>query len=183
VPIQVQDCIFTNQRREQRKKGCYGCSEKGHFVEVCPSKPTPKTKKKARKAKHQALTTIKTWDDSSSEDEAQYKRSSHKHSSSSTSHVCLMARGNESSSSSDSDGELPSYEQLVQQNLNYAKICTSQQKKLKVLKEKVRQLSTSYVALLEQYETFANLNVDLSTKIEQLEASTNLCCLGLHLHV
>jgi FtsZ-binding cell division protein ZapB len=27
--------------------------------------------------------------------------------------------------------------------------------------------------LLEQYETFANLNVDLSTKIEQLEASTN----------
>jgi hypothetical protein len=55
VPIQVQDCIFTNQRREQRKKGCYGCGKKGHFVEVCPNKPTPKTKKKARKAKHQPL--------------------------------------------------------------------------------------------------------------------------------
>jgi uncharacterized coiled-coil DUF342 family protein len=27
--------------------------------------------------------------------------------------------------------------------------------------------------LLEQYETFANLNVELSTKIEQLEASAN----------
>jgi hypothetical protein len=27
--------------------------------------------------------------------------------------------------------------------------------------------------LLEQYETFANLNVELSTKIKQLEASAN----------
>ena len=25
VPIQIQDFIFTNQRNEQRKKGCYGC--------------------------------------------------------------------------------------------------------------------------------------------------------------
>ena len=41
--------------------------------------PTPKTKKKARKAKHQALTTIKTWVDSSSEDEAQHKRRGRKH--------------------------------------------------------------------------------------------------------
>jgi len=28
--------------------------------------------------------------------------------------------------------------------------------------------------LLEQYETFANLNVELSTKIEQLEASASI---------
>ena len=47
VPIQIQDFIFTNQRNEQRKKGCYGCGELGHFVEVYPNKPTPKTKKKA----------------------------------------------------------------------------------------------------------------------------------------
>jgi hypothetical protein len=39
--------------------------KKGHFVEDCPNKPTPKAKKKACKAK--ALTTIKTLDDSSSE--------------------------------------------------------------------------------------------------------------------
>ena len=45
VPIQIQDLIFTNQRNEQRKRGCYGCGELGHFVEVCPNKPTPKTKK------------------------------------------------------------------------------------------------------------------------------------------
>ena len=46
--------------------------------------------------------------------------------------VCLMARGNESSSSSesDSDNEMSSYEKIVQQNLNYAKVYTSQQKNL-----------------------------------------------------
>ena len=47
VPIQIQDFIFTNQRNEQRKKGCYGCGELGHFVEDYPNKLTPKTKKKA----------------------------------------------------------------------------------------------------------------------------------------
>ena len=51
VPIQIQDFIFTNQRNEQRKRGCYGFGELGHFVEVCPNKPTPKTKKKAYKDK------------------------------------------------------------------------------------------------------------------------------------
>jgi hypothetical protein len=82
--------LHLHQSKKKTNKGCYRCGEKGNFIEVCPNKPTPKTKK-ARKAKHLALTTIKTWDDSSSEDEAQYKGSGHKHSSSSTSHVCLMA--------------------------------------------------------------------------------------------
>ena len=102
VPIQIQDLIFTNQRNEQRKRGCYGCDELGHFVEVCPNKPTPKTKKKA--CKNQALTSIRTWDDSSSEED-HHKRRGRKHSSSNSSRVCLMARGNESSSSSESDSE------------------------------------------------------------------------------
>jgi hypothetical protein len=175
VPIQIQDCIFTNQRREQRKKGCYGCGELGHFVEVCPNNPTPKTKKKACKDK--ALTSIRCWDDFSSEEEDHHKRCGHKHSSSSSSHMCLMAQGNKSSSSSsendiDSDDELPSYEQLVQENLKYTKSCTSQQKKLNLLK-KLDSSPEAYNALLEQYETFANLNVELSTKIKQLEASAN----------
>ena len=92
--------------------------------------------------------------------------------------MCLMAQGNESSSSTsenDSDryDELPSYEQLVQEKLKYAKSCTSQQKKLKLLKEKLDSSQEAYNALLEQYKTFANLNVELSTKIEQLEASAN----------
>ena len=71
VPIQIQDFIFTNQRNEQRKRGCYGCGELGHFVEVCPNKPTPKTKKKTCKDK--TLTSIKSWDDSSSEKKDHHK--------------------------------------------------------------------------------------------------------------
>ena len=31
--------------------------------------------------------------------------------------------------------EMPSYDEIVQQNLNYAKVCTSQQKKLEKLKK------------------------------------------------
>ena len=129
--------IFLIDENEQRKRGCYGCGELGHFVKVCPNKPTPKTKKKA--CKNQALTSIRSWDDSSSEEEPHHKRRGHKQSSSSSSHMCLMARGNESSSSSesDSDDDMPSYQKLVQENLNYAKACTSQQKKLKSLKEKL----------------------------------------------
>ena len=43
-----------------------------------------------------------------------------------------MARGNKKSipsdSDNDSDDELPSYDEIVQENLNFAKVCTSQQK-------------------------------------------------------
>ena len=72
VPIQIQNFTFTNQRNEQRKKGCYGCDDLGHFVEVCPNKPTPKIKKKVCKDKD--ITSIKSWDDSSSEEEDHHKR-------------------------------------------------------------------------------------------------------------
>ena len=62
-----------------------------------------------------------------------------------------MAWGNESSSSSecDSDDEMPSYEEIVQQNLNYAKVCTSQQKKLEKIKEKLDSSQQAYATLLE----------------------------------
>ena len=81
---------------------------------------------------------------------------------------------------SDSDDDLPSYNTIVQQNLKYAKICTSQQKKLKNLKEELGSSQEAYKNLLEQYENFANLNVKLSNKIEQLEASatTNECTIN-----
>ena len=82
--------------------------------------------------------------------------------------MCLMARGNESSSSSesDSDDDMPSYHKLVQENLKYAKAITSQQKKLNGLNEKLDSSQKAYKTLLEQYENFANLNVELSTKIK-----------------
>ena len=74
----------------------------------------------------------------------------------------------------------PSYDEIVQQNLNYAKACTTQQKRLEKLKGKLDSSQEAYKTLLEQYENFANLNVELSTKIEQLEASatTNACTIN-----
>ena len=79
-----------------------------------------------------------------------------------------------------SDDDLPSYNTIVQQNLKYAKVCTSQQKKLRKIKEKLDSSQKAYKTLLERYENFANLNVQLSTKIEQLEASatTNACTIN-----
>ena len=75
---------------------------------------------------------------------------------------------------------MPSYDGIVQQNLNYAKVCTSQQKKLKSLKEKLDSSQEAYKTLLKQYENFANLNVELSSKIEQLKtsATTNECTIN-----
>ena len=61
----------------------------------------------------------------------------------------------------------------MQDNVEFAKLCTSQQKKIKDLKAKVDRSQQAYNVLLEQYETYANLNMELSTKIEQLEASAN----------
>jgi hypothetical protein len=51
-----------------------------------------------------------------------------------------MAQDNESSfsSESDSDDEMPSLNELVQENLKYTKICTRQQKKAKNVARKVR---------------------------------------------
>ena len=90
-----------------------------------------------------------------------------------------MAWGNkkfipsDSDNNSDSDDELPFYDEIVQENLNFAKVCISQQKKLEKLKEKLDSSQEAYKTLLEQYKTFANLNMELSTKIEQLETSAN----------
>ena len=63
MPIIIEDIIFTSQRRRQRKKGCFCCSEIGNIMEDCPNKPKPKDKKKGRREKVQSHTTIKTWDD------------------------------------------------------------------------------------------------------------------------
>lgn len=79
-------------------------------------------------------------DDYSSEDEGQHKRRGDKHSSSCPSHMCLMAWGNKISRSSESgrDDEQPFLEQLVQENVKYSKLCTSQQNKIKEKKIKYR---------------------------------------------
>jgi hypothetical protein len=35
VPITIEDIMFTDQRRRQRRNGCFGYGRKGHFVENC----------------------------------------------------------------------------------------------------------------------------------------------------
>jgi hypothetical protein len=50
-------------------------------------------------------------------------------------------------------------------------VCTKQKAQLKTLKSKLIGSQNDYKCLLEKFETFANLNCELSTKIEQLETS------------
>ena len=86
-----------------------------------------------------------------------------------------MARGNKCSSSSESESndEMPSYDEILIM-LKFALV------NKRSLKEKLDSSQEAYKTLLEQYENFANLNVELSTKIEQLEASatTNACTIN-----
>jgi hypothetical protein len=108
VPLQVEDLLFNIEREKQRKRGCFACGEKGHFRDSCPTMAEPKNES----SKGKALTSVKTWDDSSSEDEPPRTRS-HWSSSCSTrsSCKCLMASGKMSipsssdESSSDDEGE------------------------------------------------------------------------------
>jgi hypothetical protein len=50
-------------------------------------------------------------------------------------------------------------------------VCTKQKAQLKTLKNKLISSQNDYKGLLENFETFANLNCELSTKTEQLESS------------
>jgi hypothetical protein len=87
----------------------FALGEKGHFRDNCPNMVEPIK----RRSKGKALTSVKTWDDSSSEDEPPRTRSHRSSSRSSwSSHNCLMARGKTSitfssddSSSDDDEGE------------------------------------------------------------------------------
>jgi hypothetical protein len=71
VPLQVEDLLFNIDRKKQRKRGCFACGEKGHFRDSCPTMVEPKKER----SKGKALTSVKTWDDSSSEDEPPRTRS------------------------------------------------------------------------------------------------------------
>jgi hypothetical protein len=131
---------------------------------------------KKGRSKGKALTSVRTWDDSSSEDEPPKTRS-HR-SSSRSSHKCLMARGKMSipsssdDSRSDDDGEgKPSVDKLVEAVKCFQDVCTKQKAQLKTLKNKLISSQNDYKGLLEKFETFAKLNCELSTKIELLESS------------
>jgi hypothetical protein len=71
VPLQVEDLLFNIDWKKQRKRGCFACGEKGHFRDNCPTMAEPKKER----SKGKALTSVRTWDDSSSEDEPPRTRS------------------------------------------------------------------------------------------------------------
>ena len=127
-----------------------------------------------------AVTSVKAWDDSSNKDDPprtlSHRSSSH---SSWSSHKCLMARGKTSipsssdESSSDDEGEgKPSIDELVKAVNFFQDVCTKQKAQPNTLKNKLISSQNDYKGLLEKFEAFANLNCELSTKIEQLESST-----------
>jgi hypothetical protein len=87
-----------------------------------------------------------------------------------------MARGKMSipsssdDNSSDDEGEgKPSLDELAEAVKFFEDVCTKQKAQLKTLKNKFISSQDDYKCLLEKFETFANLNCELSTKIEQLE--------------
>jgi uncharacterized phage infection (PIP) family protein YhgE len=89
-----------------------------------------------------------------------------------------MARGKMSissssdNSSSDDEGEgKPSLNELADAVKFFENVCTKQKAQLKTLKNKLIISQDDYKCLLEKFETFANLNYELSTKIEQLESN------------
>jgi hypothetical protein len=93
--------------------------------------------------KGKALTSVKTWDGSSREDEP--PRTHNHQSSSHSSHKCLMARGktgipssSDDSSSDDCDGEgKPSLDELTDAINFFEGACTKQKVQLKTLKNKL----------------------------------------------
>jgi hypothetical protein len=139
VPLQVEDLLFNIDMKKQRKRGCFACREKGHFRDSCPTMVKPKKER----SKGKALTSVKTWDDSSSEDEPPRTRS-HRSStrSSRSSRKCLMARGKMSipsssdESSSDDEGEgKPSVDELTEAVNFFQDVCSKQKAQLKTLKK------------------------------------------------
>jgi hypothetical protein len=75
-------------------------------------------------------------------------------------------------SSDDGEGEgKPSLDELAEAINFFEDVCTKQKAQLKTLKNKLISSQNDYKCLLEKFETFANLNCELSTKIEQLESN------------
>jgi hypothetical protein len=89
-----------------------------------------------------------------------------------------MVRGKTSISSysDESDDECGEEKNLSLDELAHAvkffeDVCTKQKAQLKTLKNKLIVSQNDYKCLLEKIETFANLNCELTTKIEQLNSN------------
>jgi hypothetical protein len=120
-----------------------------HFRDNCPNMAETTN----RRSKGKALTSVKTWDDSSSKDDPP-RTHSHRSSSCSSlsSNKCLMARGKTSipSSSDDSDDEgKPSLYELAHAVKFFEDVCTKQKAQLKTLKNKLISSQNDHKCLLK----------------------------------
>jgi hypothetical protein len=41
VPLQIEDLLFNIDMKNQRKRGCLACEEKGHFMDIYPNMVEP----------------------------------------------------------------------------------------------------------------------------------------------
>jgi hypothetical protein len=85
--------------------------------------------------------------------------------------MSIPSSSNESSSSDDEGEEKSSVDEHVEAVKFFQDVCTKQKAQLKTLKNKLISSQNDYKSLLENFETFANLNSELSTKLELLESS------------
>jgi hypothetical protein len=130
VHLQVEDLLINIDKKKQIKRGCFACGEKGHFRDNCPNMVEPK-----KRSKGKVLTSVKNWDDSSSEDDPPRTHNHHSSSRSSrSSHKSHMAIGKSSiPSSSDGEGK-PSLDELMHTIKFFEDVYTKQKAQLKILK-------------------------------------------------
>jgi len=175
IPITIEDIEYNRQRKKERKGGCFGCGEKGHFMDSCPTiakeekkRHKLKKKEKERRERHKALISIGKWVDVSS-DEDHHKKHSHKSTSrksSSTSHKCLMAKGKSDVSD---DDDAPSYDELVSLVREQRVAIIGLKCKNKSLKDQLASSSTNYEELVLKFDMVVDHNDELTKKIEALE--------------
>jgi hypothetical protein len=85
-----------------------------------------------------------------------------------------MPSSSDDSNSDDGEGEGKSSLDEFAEVVNFFEdVCTKQKAQLKTLKNKLISPQNYYKCLLETFETFANLNCELTTKIEQLESNAS----------
>jgi FtsZ-binding cell division protein ZapB len=77
----------------------------------------------------------------------------------------------DSSSDDDEDEGKHSLDELVEAVKFFEDVRTKQKAQLKTLKNKLISSQNDYKCLLEKFETFANLNCELTTKIEKSESN------------
>jgi hypothetical protein len=79
--------------------------------------------------------------------------------------MCIPSSSDDNSSDNEGEGK-PSVDELAEA-VNFSQdVCTKQKAQLKTLKSKLISSQNDYKRLLEKFEIFANLNCELSIKIE-----------------